>query len=345
MRDIIQFVGPKGVVQLFGVKLVGVNAENGKKLLFSIVFLCAIVLIGHALRWVARRGVGTHESQKTRFWTRQGVSIAVTLVSIIGLVSIWFDNPARLTTAAGLVTAGLAFALQRVVTAIAGYFVILRGKTFNIGDRIRMGGVRGDVIDLTFLQTVIMEMGEPPGEQADAPAMWVQARQYSGRVVTVTNAKIFDEPVYNYSSRFPYLWEEMHLPVPYNATRQDAEHILLEAAQKHSVKVDELAKEEVKEMERRYFVKAADLNPRVFYRLTDNWLEMTVRFIVPDHGIREIKDRMSRDIIVALDKVGIGIASGTYEVVGMPPLKVQIENGPQIHTDSQQRSAWKTGVE
>jgi small-conductance mechanosensitive channel len=61
----------------------------------------------------------------------------------MGLVSIWFDDPTRLTTALGLVTAGLAFALQRVVTAVAGYLIILRGKTFNIGDRISMGGVRG----------------------------------------------------------------------------------------------------------------------------------------------------------------------------------------------------------
>ena len=76
-------------------------------------------------------------------------------------MSLWFDNPANLTTAAGLVTAGLAFALQKVVTAFAGYLVILRGRTFSVGDRIAMGGIRGDVIALTFLQTVIMEMGVP----------------------------------------------------------------------------------------------------------------------------------------------------------------------------------------
>ena len=46
--------------------------------------------------------------------------------------------------------------------------------------------------------------------------------------------------------------------------------------------------------------------------MTDNWLELTVRFLAPDHGIREIKDRMSRDILAALDKAEIGIASGTY---------------------------------
>jgi hypothetical protein len=59
-------------------------------------------------------------------------------------------------------------------------------------------------------------------------------------------------------------------------------------------------------------------------RLTDNWVELAVRFVVADHGIREIKDKISRDILDGLYRAGIGIASGTYEVVGMPTLKVQM---------------------
>jgi hypothetical protein len=62
----------------------------------------------------------------------------------------------------------------------------------------------------------------------------------------------------------------------------------------------------------------------MFWRLTDNWIEMTIRFLVPDAGIRTIKSAMSREIIEELDRAGISIASGTYEVVGMPPLKIQM---------------------
>ena len=95
----------------------------------------------------------------------------------------------------------MAFALQRVITAIAGYFVILRGKTFNVGDRIVMGGVRGDVVALDFMQTTIMEMGQPPPVQNADPAMWVKARQYTGRMVSITNAKIFDDAMVDASNR------------------------------------------------------------------------------------------------------------------------------------------------
>ena len=79
------------------------------------------------------------------------------MILIVGLLSIWFDNPNNLAMGLGLASAGLAFALQKVITSLAGYVVILRGKTFNVGDRITMGGVRGDVIALGFIQTTIME--------------------------------------------------------------------------------------------------------------------------------------------------------------------------------------------
>jgi small-conductance mechanosensitive channel len=189
-----------------------------------------------------------------------------------------------------------------------------------------MGGIRGDVIALSFLQTVIMEMGQPAEGDAGDPA-WVQARQYTGRIVRVSNAVIFDEPVYNYTREFPYIWEEMRVPVTYNADRAKAEQILLDAASKHTVKVAELGEEALRALESRYVMKRSEMQPTVYWRITDNWLEMTVRFLVPDSGIRAIKSAMSRDILGALDQAKIGIASGTYEIVGFPPVKVQLVDG------------------
>ena len=324
MGEWVRLVGPNRAVEIFGVKLVGVNAANGNKLLFSLVFILLVVLLGRMLNASARTLLRGHRNVRVEFWTRQAIRLGTAVLLLLGLASIWFDDPTRLATALGLVTAGLAFALQRVITALAGYFVILRGKTFNVGDRITMGGVRGDVIALGFIQTTIMEMGQPPSIESNAdPAMWVRARQYTGRVVTVTNDKVFTEPVYNYSRDFPYLWEEMMLPISYNADWQRAERILLEAAERHTIKYCQLSAEAIEEMRRRYFMKSADLRPKVFFRLTDNWLELTVRFIAEEYGIRDLKDAMSRDILKALDEAGIGIASATFEVVGLPPLRVE----------------------
>jgi small-conductance mechanosensitive channel len=240
------------------------------------------------------------------------------------LVSVWFDDPGRLATPGGLLTAGLAVALQRVITAVAGYFVILVNQVFSVGDRISMGGVRGDVIALGYTRTRIMEMGEPASVASDekAPATWVTARQYTGRIVTVTNDKVFDEPVYNYTHEFPYIWEEMRIPVRYEADFERAERILLDAAARHTVKLQEIGKEAVEELQRRYVVDRTALEPRVYWRITDNWLELAVRFIARDHGIRELKDAMSRDILRDLRAAGIDVASATYEITGVPPIQL-----------------------
>ncbi len=321
---IFQLIGPTHNVQLFGIKLLGIDAENGRKLLFSIVFLIVLYLISKGLRALSKTTTSGRAKQRVRFWARQGISIVTFVLGALGLLSIWFDNPTRLATGVGLVGAGLAFALQKVITSFAGYIVILRGKTFNVGDRITMGGVRGDVIALNFIQTVIMEMGEPPSVQNTDPGMWVQSRQYSGRIVTVSNSQIFEEPIYNYTRNFPYLWEEMHLPISYKDNRHRAEQILLEAARKETVSITEMAEPALQALKERFFVEAAGIEPRVFWRLTDNWVELTVRFLCKDHDIRGLKDRMSREIIDKLDEAGIGIASGTYEIVGFPPVRVEM---------------------
>lgn len=320
MGNVIRFVGPNRALEVFGVKLVGINAENGTKLLFTLVFIIVLLLASKLVRRFAR-GV-TKRGERIAFWVRQGIHVFTALILVIGIASIWFDDPTRLTTALGLVTAGLAFALQRVVTALAGYLLILRGKTFNVGDRIVMGGVRGDVVALGFMQTTIMEMGQPPPVQNADPAMWVKARQYTGRIVTVSNAKVFDEPVFNYTREFPFIWEEMSIPISYRDNRAVAERILLDVAAQHTLDVAALGEPAIKELEDRYVMKRSEMKPRVFLRMTDNWLELTVRFIVNDHGIRELKDAMTRDILAGLDAAGIGIASATVELVGLPPLRL-----------------------
>lgn len=321
-------VGPAGNLVVFGIPLIGANAETGRKLLLSIVAVLVVMVAKRLLRMAVQAALRGRTDVRARFWTRQGVQLITTFFLVLLLVSIWFDAPERLATPAGLMTAGLAVALQRVILAVAGYFVILSGRVFNVGDRIAMSGVRGDVIALGYTRTTIMEMGQPPPVQDDDPAVWVGARQYTGRVVTVTNDKIFDEPVYNYTRDFPYIWEEIRLPIRYADDRKRAEAILLEAVRRHALPAEEIKRSALANMRRRYNVQLADLEPRVYLRLTDNWVELAARFVVPEHGIRDIKDAISREVLDGLDEAGIGIASATFEITAAPPLHVRYAPDP-----------------
>ena len=301
-------------LRVFGITLIGATTENWHKLVLTIAFIAIAFAVAWLLRQFLKLFIGSRSGARFQFWAKQGVSLIVAAILILGIMSIWFDNPTRLAGVLGLVGAGIAFALQRVITAVAGYFVILRGKTFNVGDRILMGGVRGDVIGLSFMQTRIMEMGQSPREETDKRS-WVRSRQFTGRIVTVTNDKVFDEPVYNYTHAFAYLWDELSIPVQYSSDYPAAEKCLIAAAARHALSLEKVGREEVRRIEQRFGVDVGDIDPKVFWRITEDWLELTIRFLGPDHGIREIKDAMTRDIIAGFEREGILIGATRQQAV------------------------------
>ena len=309
-------------VRIFGVTLVGVSSTTGVKLLFTLGLVLVVLLLRRLALMVMRAALGGDVGDPRRFWARQALQVVVAVVLVLGIVSIWITPGTDLTTGVGLVSAGLAFALQQVITSLAAYFVILRGDTFSVGDRITLGGVRGDVVRLGFLKTTIMEMGQPPAVESADPAVWVHSRQYTGRLVTVTNGAIFSDPVFNYSRDFPYIWEEIVLPISYTDDREEAERVLLAAAHAHAVVDDPEAEASLGRMRAQYAMADAELAPAVYWRITDNWLELSLRFLVHARGVRGVKDKMNRDILAGLDAGGIGIASATYDVVGLPDLRV-----------------------
>lgn len=97
---------------------------------------------------------------------------------------------------------------------------------------------------------------------------------------------------------------------------------MLECAERHTERINEMSQAAFQVMRDRYFPHPADLTPKVYYRITNNWLELTVRFVVKEHGIRDLKDAVSRDILKGFDAADISIATTTYNVVGFPPLHV-----------------------
>jgi small-conductance mechanosensitive channel len=295
-----------------------------RRFLVTVALILGTVAVSGILRWLAGKMFGSRERDRPRFWTSQFISLAALLTIIVGVLVIWFDDPRRLTSALGLAAAGVAVALQRVITAFAGYLIILRGNLFTIGDRIVMNSIRGDVIGLGFMQTTVMEMGQSAPESSAAPAVWVGGRQYTGRVVRITNDKIFDSPIYNYTREFPYVWEEIKMPIHHSGRRAEAERILLAVAHKHTDQIMKDAAPALDKLRADYFLpQDIHTEPRVYYRVTDNWIEMSLRFISPEPGVRDLKDKMFRDILDGFERENVLIASTSSELSITSPVRVE----------------------
>jgi small-conductance mechanosensitive channel len=142
--------------------------------------------------------------------------------------------------------------------------------------------------------------------------------------VRITNDKIFDSPIYNYTRDFPFVWDEMHIPIHHEGQRQVAERILLEIAHKHTDPIAAEARPAIERLRRKYFLPGdIDTGPQLFYRITDNWIEMSLRFISHEPGVRGLKDAMFREILARFAEANVAIASTSTEISFTSPLRVE----------------------
>ncbi|MFI8695856.1 mechanosensitive ion channel domain-containing protein [Dietzia maris] len=314
---VMGFLGSDEQLRLFGVTLVGVSGRTVLKVLLSILLFVLLSLFTSISRAVMQAITGPAGSA-SRFWTKQSLQLFTAVVAVLALFSIWVTPGTDLTVGVGLVTAGLAFALQKVIASLAGYFVILRGRVFAVGDRIAVGGVRGDVMSLGFLRTTVMEMGSPSSMAGAETGNWVPSRQFTGRVVTVSNGVIFDEAVYNYTRGFPFLWEELSLTLPFDVDLRRVDTVFHACADRHTRELSDEAMASMQQMSRMYAVDVREFGPQVFVSLQEDGILATVRFVVGSHGARSVKDAISRDLVAGLREGGVSPASVAVDIRVLP---------------------------
>jgi hypothetical protein len=234
------------------------------------------------------------------------------VAAAVAILSIVFGLGGNFATIIGILGAGVAFASQEVIGSFAGYLNIITGNIFRIGDRIRISNVVGDVLDISFMRTTVMEIGE-----------WVKADQYTGRVVSLANRVVFSDPVFNYTQHSRYIWDEIMIPVTYDTNWSRAVEIILTKGQELTSPFHANARAEFEEMVKKYpSLHEVPVEPSVYIIMTDNWIELTLRYIAEVWNRRAVKGQIHSELLKCFEKEpDIKVASVTVDIVGFPALK------------------------
>jgi small-conductance mechanosensitive channel len=201
---------------------------------------------------------------------RQGAFQTVLFIFAgILLVILWARLLEHTGTFLGILGAGLAIALREPLLSIAGRVAILAGHMYRVGDRIELNKMTGDVINVGVFYTRMMEIGN-----------WIHADQVTGRIVQISNSQIFGTPVFNYTQNFSYIWDEVKLPITYNSNLEAASQILLDVGGEYTREFLQGAQAQLDAMREAFLVPAFELKPNVFMKVTSNWLELSMRYVV-----------------------------------------------------------------
>ncbi len=296
--------------------------EQIQKILFNpTVGKIVAIIIGVAIIWLIIKAVQRNVFSKikdssNRYKAKKFSSFIGYFLTIVLLTIVFSDKLGGLTVALGVAGAGIAFALQEVIASFAGWLAILFGGFYKTGDRVQLGGIKGDVMDIGVLRTTIMETGQ-----------WVEGDLYNGRIVLIANSFVFKEPVFNYSGEFPFLWDEIKIPIQFGSDYEMAREIFEQAGKEVAGDLTERSRERWKTLQKEYRLEDAQTEPMVSLIVNDNWVEYTLRYIVNYKKRRVTKTQLFSQILKQVEASGgqIKFASATFQIVEAPEINVRIK--------------------
>ncbi|WP_372793095.1 mechanosensitive ion channel family protein [Lutibacter sp.] len=296
------------------------NFKNweSSQLLFEFAQFISWTALIFFLSWLIRKSISRSFKDNTIRYRLKKIVRFVSYIFVLLLLIVTFTSELQyFTVSIGLISAGIAFALQEVILSVAGWFAIFGSNIYKPGDRIEINGIKGDVIDIGVTRTTLMEIGE-----------WVKSDNYSGRIVQISNAFVFKGAVHNYSADFPFVWDEIDIPIKYGSDITLANQIIVDVAKRSLLNYTNFAKDHWKVMVSKYLIENANIDATVTFKLTDNWIEFNLRYVVDFKKRRITKNELFKDILREINKTSgkVTFASATFEIVGMPNLTINNEN-------------------
>ena len=279
---------------------------------YSIILSLAIPLGAWIIYQISKRIIKRQIKDVTQRHSLRALTRNILFVTaIIMIILVWLRPQQNLTIVIGLAVAGIIFASQSTISSFSGYLLIISSNIYGIGDRISINNVTGDVMDIGFLRTTVMEIGQ-----------WVKADQYTGRIVTISNKSLFDNPVFNFTRHWGYLWDEIMIPVTYTSDWRRAAEIMLDMGNQYTAQLQDDAEAKLSKLTDRFPLKQTKVEPSIYFVMTDNWIEITLRFVVDAQARREVKAQLNRELLEQFEEEeNITIASATFNIVGFPALQ------------------------
>jgi small-conductance mechanosensitive channel len=260
--------------------------------IIAVLLLVIAAVLVKFVRFVLRRVLGR--------WDRADAATAMAgviiwLLAIGAALSIVVGDARALIGSVGLLGLALSWALQSPIESFAGWLLNSFKGYYQVGDRIAVGEVFGDVYRIEVLTTTVWEAGGP-----DKP---VQGAQPTGALVTFPNSEVLRANIVNYTRLFPYVWDEIQVSVTKESDLAYAMDVIRDVA---CVVIGPSMVEPVATYRRLLEKEGLGLDigdePQLYVTQVDSWNEITVRYLVSAVERRRWASRLVLEIETELMK-------------------------------------------
>lgn len=275
--------------------------DVGQKVMAFVVMAVLVYALTRLIRRLIRDNI--EDINRRHILQKYSGYLAAFLLFISG-VALFADSLAGLGTVLALLLAGIAVALQDVLKSVVGWLYVSGRSGIEVGSRIEVGGVQGDIVDIGVLKTTVLEVGT-----------LVYGRQSSGRLVTIPNYLLLSDNVHFQGTANPWAWQEVRVTITFESDWKRAEQLLREIGDEFHAELAPQLEAGFRRLEQRYAFKYGTLTPIVYITISGTGVELTLRFLTPVRRHRGTVDRVSRRILstFAADPA-VELAHPTYRV-------------------------------
>jgi small-conductance mechanosensitive channel len=229
-------------------------------------------------------------------------SVVLATVAVAGFL---FEDLSMVAATLGVVSAALVISLQDVCASIFGWFVIMLGGKFTVGDRLEVDGARGDVIDIQLLRTTLLEING-----------WLGVDQPTGRVIVLPNNFIFKTKVFNFTHGHPYIWGKVELTVTFSTPVATAQALFYRVLEEETREQFEAARQASVAMKKRYGIEDAKYEPKIYTTIGDSGVTFSLFYVADYRNSSATRNRLNRRLVAELEhNPAIQLAYNTLSVL------------------------------
>lgn len=259
------------------------------KFLLSIILLIMFYII---YRFIYKSIEKANLSSEKTIKFKKYISFINKIIFLIFLIPIWVYESRDILTFLGLFSAGMAFAFKDLVSNFLGWFIINSHKPFKAGDRIKIDNNIGDVVEIDWFYTTIIEVTETNKIYG----------QSTGRFVYIPNIKLINTEVINETGDFPFIWNEIQINVSLKSNWEKAKDIINKVANHILGDTEKEAKQSLNIACKTHPIYYQNLSHTIYTSMVDGKIVLTLRFMCKIRNFRNTEHKIIEGILREIAK-------------------------------------------
>lgn len=251
----------------------------------TIVFLIAVIIKKIGIRLIKLMDNNSKEYTYTNRFR-----IFISIMELLLIIFIWGEYIESIITLVSFISAAIAFSLRDIILNFFSGIYLKIKKPFQVEDRIEIGDLKGDVVNMTGMNFEVLEVNDKEN-----------GGQSSGIIINFPNSTIFQTPIKNYNKAFKYIWDEITVKVPIETDLVNTKKELYRIVNNNQIikTIPNKMKNQINDIGTDYRIYYNKFEPIIYTKVVDSHIELQIRFLIHPKKMRYVESQLWNKILIA----------------------------------------------